>query len=109
MLCQQALEFGFRFGADAVGESVRVLPMLGTKHGQAHAQVRLVFFQAAQQPLGSGDFFFQCDHGYGESGTQSALSLHCHSAGRMQVASWMLGAHEVLRDFLGCRPDGRIG
>jgi hypothetical protein len=61
--CQQALQFGFCFGAHAVGESIRALPVLGAERGQAHMQVGLVLFQAAQQPLSSGDSFFQCDHG----------------------------------------------
>jgi len=61
--CQQALQFGFCFGAHAVGESIRALPVLGAERGQAHMQVGPVLFQAAQQPLSSGDSFFQCDHG----------------------------------------------
>jgi hypothetical protein len=59
---QQSLQFGFGFGADAVGESIRALPVLGAEGGQTRMQVGLVLFQAAQQALGSGDSFFQWNH-----------------------------------------------
>jgi hypothetical protein len=58
-LCQQAFEFRFCFGAHAPGEVMGALPVLGPERGQANLQVRLVFCQAAQQTLPSGNFFFQ--------------------------------------------------
>ena len=94
---QQALQFGFRLGADAVGESIGALPMLGAELGQAHMQVGLVLFQAAQQPLGSGDSFFQCNH----AGEVRHASLHCHSDGRAQVTNWMPGRGHFKKCFSG--------
>src|SRR6266481_1338803 len=39
-------------------------------------QVRLVFFQAAQQALGFGDFFFQCDHVIDGQGIDAASRVY---------------------------------
>jgi hypothetical protein len=57
----QALQFSFCLSAHTVGESIGALPMFVAEWGQAHLQVGLVLFQAAQQTLGFGDFFFECD------------------------------------------------
>jgi hypothetical protein len=65
-------------------------------------QVGLVFFQAAQQPLGAGDFFFQCNHDLTRA--MPAASLQCHSRRRTQVASWMPGAAGIFgQGWLGKR------
>jgi hypothetical protein len=37
-------------------------PVLGPQRGQAHLQIGLVLFQAAQQALRFRDSFFECDH-----------------------------------------------
>src|SRR5258708_15945678 len=49
-------------------------------------QIGLVFFQAAQQPLGFSDSFFQCEHG------MDAASLVSTVPQQWQGASCKLGA-----------------
>src|SRR6266446_8697563 len=54
-------------------------------------QVRLVFFQAAQQALGFGDFFFQCDHVIDGQGIDAASPVYTVPQ-RWQTASCKLDA-----------------
>ena len=90
--CQQALQFGFGFGAHTVGESIRALPVLGPERGQARLQVGLIFFQSAQQPLSSGDFFFQWDHCSISLGTGDAASRISTVPQQWPSASYKLDA-----------------
>src|SRR6266436_5039907 len=69
-------------------------------------QIRLVFFQAAQQALGFGDSFFQCDHVIDGQGIDAASRVYTVPQ-RWQSASCKLDAGwESFGSFFGTRRTG---
>src|ERR1700674_5868371 len=52
-------------------------------------QVGLVLFQAAQQALGFGDSFFQCDHGMDAASRVSTMPQQRQSASCKLDAGWV--------------------
>src|SRR3979411_1787692 len=61
-------------------------------------QVGLILFQAAQQALGSGDFFFQCDHGIDAASRVSTVPQQGQSASCKLDAGWVEVSGSVLRE-----------